>query len=62
MSIKPKPNDMKWVVICRIGAFFGLIFSIFVLVTEATVIIDPKYTALYQVTIQFQIYAFRLLK
>lgn len=50
MSIKPKPNDKKQITMYRLLSILSLIYCLFVLTTEATVIYDPHYTLMYLVS------------
>jgi hypothetical protein len=50
MILKPKQNQTKRVIMYRIGSLFALLFCLFVLITEATVIINPEYTLVYFVS------------
>ena len=47
MALQPKPNSTKKLIGFRILSVLGLALCAFVLITEATVIINPKYTLLY---------------
>lgn len=47
MALKPKPNDKKQITTFRILSILSLFYSLFVLITEATVIYDPQYTLMY---------------
>jgi len=49
MILKPKPNDKKQITTFRIMSMLSLIYCLFVLTTEATVIYDPHYTLMYLV-------------
>ena len=51
MALKPKANDKKQITTYRILSILSLIFCLFVITTEATVIYDPKYTLMYLVSI-----------
>jgi hypothetical protein len=41
MALKPKPNDKQKITMYRILSILSLFYSLFVLITEATVIYDP---------------------
>jgi|LauGreDrversion4_2_1035121.scaffolds.fasta_scaffold389563_2 hypothetical protein len=41
MALKPKPNDKQQITLFRILSMLSLVFCLFVLTTEATVIYDP---------------------
>jgi hypothetical protein len=51
MALKPKPNDKKQITTYRIMSLLSLVYCIFVLTTEATVIYDPHKTLMYLVSI-----------
>lgn len=44
MVLRPKANDKKQISLFRGLCIFSLLFSIFVLTTEATIIWNPEYT------------------
>lgn len=50
MVLKPKPNDQKEIKTYRILSILSLIFCLFVIATEATVIYDPQFTLMYIVS------------
>ena len=50
MVLKPKPNDKKQITTYRIMSLLSLVYCIFVLTTEATVIYDPHKTLMYLVS------------
>lgn len=51
MALKPLANDKKKITTYRILSMLSLVFCLFFLATEATVIWDPKYTLMYIVSI-----------
>ena len=51
MALKPKQNETKKMIRNRILAVVALIYCLFVLTTEAIVIINPEYTLNYFVNI-----------
>ena len=50
MALKPLANDKKKITTYRILSMLSLVFCLFFLATEATVIWDPKYTLMYIVS------------
>jgi hypothetical protein len=50
MALKPKPNNPKDITTFRIFSMLSLVFCLFVLITEGTVIYDPHYTLMYIVS------------
>lgn len=51
MALKPKANNKKQITTYRILSILSLIFCLFVITTEATVIYDPQYTLMYLVSV-----------
>jgi hypothetical protein len=50
MVLKPKPNDKKQITTFRIMSMLSLIYCLFMIITEATVIYDPHKTLMYLVS------------
>lgn len=51
LKLKPKPNSIKKLILFRILAVLSLLFCLLVLITEATVIVDPEKTLVYFVSL-----------
>eukprot|EP00347_Sterkiella_histriomuscorum_P020171 403338832 len=47
LKLKAKPNSLKKIILYRILAVLSLLFCLLVLITEATVIVDPEKTIVY---------------
>lgn len=47
LILKSKPNSMKKLIFFRILSVLSLLFCLMVLITEATVIVDPEKTIVY---------------
>lgn len=52
LALKPKPNSIKKLIMFRILALLSFLFCLLVIITEATVIVDPEKTLVYFVNIK----------